>query len=191
MLISRKPRVSLIDTIYKIHKTLASEENQIGKSLYTLAMAFKTNDMLQEFEKLNVEIMERKNRLGIASVYTPFDEKPFKLVNTTQPLSWTTNNPCRLASQVVTGVEMLQMLTILEGIRKMRLNWIPISLHYDGCSLLVDPSTFDENSKLLQNYVLERLLPTQMVPNGLEFSEYEPYVIDYDSADGLKDNRLI
>ena len=55
----------------------------------------------------------------------------------------------------------------------------------------MDPITFDEDSKLLEDYVKTRLLPTQMVPIGLEYSEYEPAATYYEDGEGLKDNRLI
>lgn len=193
-----------INTPDRIKKTLESDARQLNKDLNNLAIEFHKNSLLQKVDKLNVEIMERYERLKFVNVFTPMDERPYRLNKPEfehagnvrhADMGATTYNPCRLASQVVTGVEMLQLVTIIEGIRKLALNWIPISLDHDGCALLVHEEGLDSSQKLLEEYVKERLQPAGVIPAGLEFSEYE----SPSSLEGaveppfysIKDNRLI
>jgi hypothetical protein len=65
---------------------------------------------------LNAEIAERPTRLHYVEVYIPLDEKPFSFRRKTKAKDkWETSNQCRVASQVVIGVKMLELLILLEG----------------------------------------------------------------------------
>jgi hypothetical protein len=77
--------------------------------------------------------MERYRRLGKVKVYTPMDEEAFILTSRQVPFKNYTANPCRIAAQVVTSVEIFAILALLEGMRNMKLPWIPVSLHHNGC----------------------------------------------------------
>lgn len=182
-----------INTVEKIHETLSSEETIIGTDLKHLAEEFYTISLLHEVDKLNYEIMERKQRVGITRVYTPIDEEPYRLIDI-EGVHWSTTNPCRVASQVVTGVEVFQMLTLLEQIRKLTTPWIPLSLHHDGCALLVSTKTFESDQEKINKYLRDRLEPTGVCPLGLEFTDYNKVMFDSDEIlelENLNDNRII
>lgn len=93
----------LDDTPEKIRKTLLGEAKQLGEDLIELSEQFSRNTLIQEVYKLNHAIMERQKEKGIVNVYTPMDFRPFQLVDD-PGIFWSTTNPCRVASQVVTGV---------------------------------------------------------------------------------------
>jgi hypothetical protein len=182
-----------INTVDKIHQTLSSEEKIIGTDLKQLAEKFYKISLLHEVDKLNYGIMERKQRVGIARVYTPIDEQPYTLVDI-DGVYWSTKNPCRVASQVVTGVEVFQMLALLEQIRKSAINWIPLSLHHDGCALLVNTKHFESDKEQIIQRLRDRLTPTKVCPLGLEFTDYKKVVFDSDEIlelENLKENRII
>ena len=96
-----------IDSVGKIHKTLAPEETQSGKNLHWVAEAFHKNQLLMEFDLLNQQIMKRFRQRDQLRVYSPLNPYPFTLIpgaSTQHNRDWYTKNPCRVASQIVTGV---------------------------------------------------------------------------------------
>lgn len=100
-----------------------------------------------------------------------------------------------MASQIVTGIEMLQLLTTLEVMRELQLHWIPISLHHDGCTVLVEQQSLEKAKKDLVIAVKARLKSSGMQIKGLEFNPYNPRQVDssqeVDKILLIKDNRLI
>lgn len=165
-----------IDTVEKIRKTLAPEEGQVGKSLEFVSEAFSRNALLMEFELLNRQIMRKYNQRRQLRVYSPIDPEPFTLVPDRSTLSkknWYTENPCRVASQIVTGIEIFQIVNMMNQMKELQLPWIPFSMHHDGCALLVELSTFEESKERLIQTLKARLEPSGMQIKGLEFSQYK------------------
>lgn len=176
-----------IDTLEKIYRSIKPNEEEPG-SFRPLAAEFLRNSLLKEFDRLNAEIIIRLDRDNRTQVFTPFDELPFVLKRKGQrhPYQAGTDNPCRVASQVVTGVEMFEILALLETMIRLRLPWIPLSLHHDGCALLVKTESFEADKAALEQTLRSRLRPTGICPVGLE---YDLYKTDPEFGDELSDNR--
>jgi hypothetical protein len=135
-----------IDTAVRIHETLSIEEGQVQRSLEGWAKSFHKNDLLLEFDLINQAIMDKFGRRKQLRVYTPIQKNPFTLVQKGSSLkskNWYIYNPCRVASQIVTGVEMMQIIFMVEQIQQLKLKWLPVSLQHDGCALLVEESSFE------------------------------------------------
>lgn len=65
-----------------------------------------------------------RSKLGAeeaSEVFTPMDKESFILDYVRPEASNRTSNICRMTSQIVTGVEVLEILSLLEGIRKLNL----------------------------------------------------------------------
>lgn len=182
---------SLIESALKTNSEIFTEGSKrtIPKSQVT-----KIFYQILEFDLLNQQIMHRYHQRKQLKVYTPIDTQPFTLVSShasQRKYDWYTDNPCRVASQIVTGVEMMQILIMLEQIRVLKLKWIPVSLHHDGCALLVEQESFEESKEKLINAVKPRLIGSHMQIKGLEFSPYTREVV-LESDDSLpKDNRIV
>lgn len=193
-----------IDTVKKIHNTLKENEAQVADNLLDLSASFYENELLREFDLLNKEIMRRfHQRFGQLRVYTPIDTVPFTLVkqgSAQEKYDGYTSNPCRVAAQIVTGVEMMQIILLLEGMKKLHLNWLPVSLHHDGCALLIEDTSFDQGKLELEKYLRQRLESSGMQIKGLEFSPYVPIAIQREGQNlrsptvektEIKDNRIV
>nr|YP_636465.1 hypothetical protein StpuCp102 [Staurastrum punctulatum]AAX45778.1 hypothetical protein [Staurastrum punctulatum] len=157
-----------IDTAVKIQRTLKLEEAQAKKSLESLAKSFHKNDLLLEFDLLNQAIMDKFKRHKQLRVYMPIDKTPFTFVRQASALktkNWYTENPCRVTSQIVTGVEMMQTIFMVEQMQQLQLKWLPVSLHHDGCALLVEESSFEEGRQKLREALKQRLEPSGMQIN--------------------------
>ncbi len=147
------------NTIENIHETLAAEERGHGISLLALSEELHRNPIIQEFDRLNVEIKERYEREKLLPIYTPFDERPvFFTENSAKDDPWESSNLCRAASQILTGIEVLEIMTIVESLLVCHIPWIPLSLHHDGfCFLALPADVTDENLKKLSDQCYERL----------------------------------
>lgn len=85
---------------------------------------------------------------------------------------------------------MFEILGVLEAMRLLKLPWIPLSMHHDGCALLVKEETFEPDRVKLEQEAFARLEPSGMVPFGLEFTPYEATSeASSDFEDNLSDNR--
>lgn len=186
-----------INTAEKIKTTLVVEEGLAAKSLMPLAESFHRNTLLAEFDLLNKAIMARYKRHKQLRIYAPIDPFPYTLINkgaSQRSSDWYTANACRVASQIVTGVEMMQIILMLEQMQKLRLPWLPVSLHHDGCALLVEECTFEENREKLILALKERLAPSYMQIKGLEFTPYDPVLVNPEQVEctlRIPDNRII
>ena len=85
---------------------------------------------------------------------------------------------------------MFQILNMLDQMKRLKLPWIPISLHHDGCALLVELDTFEENKTQLVSALKARLAPSGMQIKGLEFIRYESDVKLLEE-DSKKEGRLL
>lgn len=79
--------------------------------------------------------------------------------------------------------------------RELRLQWIPVSLHHDGCTVLVEKKNLEEAKSKLVEAVKARLASSGMQIKGLEFNPYNEEMLpespELDKILLLKDNRLI
>ena len=167
-----------IDSPEAIYKTLTADQKLIGKDLKDLSTELCKNQLLQEFDCLNREVVERFDRLGRVEVFTPIDVGGFVLEPTGLPSGeGRTSNACRIASQVVTGVEVLEILILLEGIRKLQLPWVPLSLHHDGFAILARKKDLEPAKELLQSYANNRVTPVGIQSMELEFTPYDKPIL--------------
>ena len=108
--------------------------------------------------------------------------------------NWYSDNPCRIASQIVTGVEMMQIIFMVEQMQQLKLKWLPVSLHHDGCALLVEESSFEESREKLVEALKQRLEPSDMQIKGLEFTPYNEKILPPEETDPVlrvPDNRIL
>jgi len=160
-----------IDSVKKIHKMLSEEEELSGKDLLELAEACYENPLLQECNALNVAL---RDQMGQAGVFAPMDSEPLVYNPTRQTKNeWVTKNICHLTAHVVTGAEIFQILVVLEGMKRLQLPWLPVSLHYDGFTFLGKEGEVEENRKCLEAYVDSRLETSGCKPLGLEIRQYK------------------
>lgn len=120
---------------------------------------------------------ERFNRLKRVEVFTPIDVEGFILSHPSKLWSDRTSNSCRVAAQVVTGVEVLEILSLLEGIRVLKLPWIPISLHHDGFTVLARVDGLETAKEILSVYGDQRIKPLGVQSLELEFTPYDKPVL--------------
>lgn len=157
-----------VDDVGKIRKTLVDAKRIREDGVFQLAEEFGKNQVLQEFDILNAEIAKRKQD-NVLCVYTPIDCQPY-IYKAWHPKKekggWVTSNICRVASQILTGVE------IFEKMRDLRLNMIPISLHHDGFAILARPETVRSDLELLAETTSENLSRLGLRPVQLEISNY-------------------
>jgi hypothetical protein len=75
-----------------------------------------------------------------------------------------------MVAQIVTGAKMLEILALLEGRRRLRLPWLPVSMHQEGEAILAKEASLAEGAKRTQltEYVIQRLKPTGMQPIVIE-----------------------
>jgi hypothetical protein len=142
-----------------------------------LAAEFVKNPVLQEFDILNGTAESRKHE-GRLCVYTPIDCKAY-IFNKDYPkptkdnrMNWMTSNTCRIASQILTGVEVFEILTIFEKMRDLKLAMLPVSLHHDGFSILAKPETVKDDIKRLAEAASQDLSQLGLRPVDLEFAKY-------------------
>lgn len=186
-----------LGSLEKIYKSLKEPEKVIGKSLYPLAQELSQNKLLSEFNCINKENNERIERLGFTKVYTPMDEVGYGWsVNPRADDENRTSNRCRITSQVVVGVEVMQLLALIEGIIELRLPWLPISLHHDGFALIAMEATLEEGKKSLEEYISKRMTPVGFKNIELEFTPYNESMINLDELSeiagaSLPDGRFI
>ncbi len=179
-----------VDSPEKILRTLKDDEKRVGQSLRAVSEDFARNKLLLEFDILNTRIMERLRTYGRVRVFTPMHHTPLELVRRPQRKAEIAN-PCRLASQVVVGAEMLQLLALLETMRDLRVSWLPISLHHDGAALLVREATFTEDKVRVEERLLSKLKLTGIAPLGLEFTEYNQTPIVPSTVEERGEHRII
>lgn len=183
-----------IDSIESIRGTLKDEERILNRNLRGLCVELNQNALLKEFDRLNVEIMDRFNRTQTAQVYTPLSESPFILksgIVEGKTHDSVTVNPCRLASQVVIGVEVFELMLLLEGMVVLGYPWIPISLHHDGFAILAPEDDLESKRQQLERYVTERLAPVGMLSMELEFTPYSKAVLSSDEILALEEREKI
>jgi hypothetical protein len=84
-----------------------------------------------------------------------------------------TSNACRVASQVVTGVKVLEIFILLEGIRALRLPWLPLSLHHDGFTVLAKTEDLKESKEWLEDCTERRDNRVGIRSLELEFTPYD------------------
>ena len=146
-----------IDSVEKIYNTLEGEQKLVGKDLQELSKELAKQALLLEFDWFNRQVMEKFRRLKRVEVFIPTDEAGFVLVENKKVLQGEgrTSNPCRIASQVVTGVETLEILILLEGMRKLQLPWVPLSLHHDGFAILAREDGLETSKQRLELYATE------------------------------------
>jgi hypothetical protein len=78
------------------------------------------NPIFQEFNTLNKDIRERYELSEkMLHVYTPFDSRPMVFCQEAHN-EWESTNLCRAASQILTGIEVVQIMTILEAVKGRR-----------------------------------------------------------------------
>lgn len=75
-----------------------------------------------------------------------------------------------MAYQVATGVEMLQILTLLESMRLEGLPWIALSLHHDGFTFLGRLEDLEECRSKLEAAARSKLAGFSTL--GLEVKQY-------------------
>ena len=95
---------------------------------------------------------------------------------------------------MVTGSEMLQLIIVLEQMQKLRLNWLPVSLHHDGSALLVQEENLEEDTRRLIAAVKERLSPSRLQIKSLEFTDYPETRFSsetYELSDNLRTSDLL
>jgi hypothetical protein len=73
---------------------------------------------------------------------TPLIYKPEKHVTDGNP--WIVDNQCRVAYQVLVGIESLKLMVLVEAIVARKVNWIPLSLHHDGFAFLWEKQTVEQ-----------------------------------------------
>jgi hypothetical protein len=59
---------------------------------------------------------------------------------------------------------------LLEGRKRLKLPWLPISLHHDGFAILAREKDLEEWKKQLKNYARERIKPVGSKILELEFT---------------------
>lgn len=164
-----------IDSVESIRKTLEDEERILNKDLKRLCIELNQNALLKEFDRLNIEIMDRFKRTKTAQVYTPLSEKPYifkKPILEGPDHENFTANSCRVASQVVIGVEVFELILLLEGMAVLKYPWIPISFHHDGFAILAPSEDLEKKRQRLEEYVTERLKPVGILDMELEITPY-------------------
>jgi hypothetical protein len=82
--------------------------------------------------------LSKKDEYSVVKVFTPMDENPltysprFASKPDDEKSVWEVENLCKMASQVVIGIETLQLMLIVEAIVQKKIDWIPFSFHCDG-----------------------------------------------------------
>lgn len=94
------------------------------------------------------------------------------------------------------GVEVMQLLALIEGIIELRLPWLPISLHHDGFALIAVEETLEDGKRKLEEYVSRRMTPVGFKNIELEFSLYKESMVNLDELENmpgasLPDGRVI
>jgi len=86
---------------------------------------------------------------------------------------WVISNACRIASQILVGLEVLELISIVEGIVAKQVPWIPFSYHHDGFAFIAKPDSIDPCKKILEDYLANRLKGIGLRPIKLEISNYQ------------------
>jgi hypothetical protein len=104
-------------------------------------------------------------------VYTPLDERPLYVVREATGED-TTTNKCRAASQILTGIEMFQILCVIEAIISGKVPWIPVSLHHDKFAVLARKGDFEQWKKIVCDLASQRAQEIGLRPIVLESMTY-------------------
>jgi hypothetical protein len=92
------------------------------------------------------------------SVYTPIDSRPLTWdrihsgVKKDPDNPWETGSVCRFASQILVGIEVLELMLIYEAIAEKRIPWLPFSIHHDGFAFLGERKDLDQYMEMIEAY---------------------------------------
>jgi hypothetical protein len=78
---------------------------------------------------------------------------------------------------------MLELLILLEGIIRLKLPWLPVSLHHDGFAVLADSKSLKEDQSRLQLFASSRMESLGFAGIELEFTPYDSPSGDWDDDD--------
>lgn len=108
---------------------------------------------------------------------TPMDEFPLRFdPDLAQEIAspWVIGNICRMASQVLVGLEFFELMAVVEAIVKTKTGWLPFSFHHDGLAFFAEEDKLAESKATLEKVIAARVEPFGLRPIKLHITEYTP-----------------